>query len=80
MIVPSMSSTPSNSGAVSSTGGSLNACGPVGSFYNQKKSDWVSKNVDSWLNTWWYENTAQISANGRGFAGAFGEWAIGNPD
>ncbi|KAI4253819.1 MAG: hypothetical protein LQ352_003460 [Teloschistes flavicans] len=36
--------------------------------------------MDGWLNTWWSNHTADISSNTAGFAGAFGQWAIGDPD
>ena len=36
--------------------------------------------MDSWLNTWWERSSSAIHANRYGFAGAFGHWAIGNPD
>lgn len=55
-------------------------CGPVAQFYNQKASDWDNNGLDEWLNGWWNTHQADISANSKGFAGAFGQWAIGNPD
>ena len=36
--------------------------------------------LDSWLNTWVSTYASQIKANPDGFAGAFGAWAVGNPD
>ncbi|KAL8973544.1 MAG: hypothetical protein Q9197_002207 [Variospora fuerteventurae] len=56
------------------------ACGPVAEFYRQKGSDWDNNGLDGWLDVWWSSHSNDIAANSRGFAGAFGEWAIGNPD
>lgn len=36
--------------------------------------------MDTWLNDWWNQNISEITANSYGFAGAFGNWAVGNPD
>ncbi|KAK4695350.1 hypothetical protein P7C71_g2392, partial [Lecanoromycetidae sp. Uapishka_2] len=36
--------------------------------------------MDTWLNDWWTQDTSEIVANSYGFAGAFGNYAIGNPD
>ncbi|KAL8717492.1 MAG: hypothetical protein Q9225_005263 [Loekoesia sp. 1 TL-2023] len=36
--------------------------------------------MDDWLNSWWSNHTGDITSNSKGFAGAFGQWAIGNPD
>lgn len=36
--------------------------------------------MDSWLNKWWTNYSSAITSNSYGFAGAFGNWAIGNPD
>ncbi|KAI4281480.1 MAG: hypothetical protein L6R38_003650 [Xanthoria sp. 2 TBL-2021] len=55
-------------------------CGPVSAFYGQKASDWDANDMDGWLNRWWSNHTASMFANSKGFAGAFGEWAMGNPD
>ncbi|KAL8672116.1 MAG: hypothetical protein Q9168_003422 [Polycauliona sp. 1 TL-2023] len=55
-------------------------CGPASDFYNQKASDWDNNGLDAWLNTWWANHQSDISSNSKGFAGAFGRWAIGNPD
>ncbi|KAL8867949.1 MAG: hypothetical protein Q9174_005324 [Haloplaca sp. 1 TL-2023] len=55
-------------------------CGPVSGFYGQQQSDWDANNMDAWLNAWWNNHTSEISSNSRGFAGAFGQWALGNPD
>ena len=55
-------------------------CGPVSAYYGQTSSDWVSNNLDSWLNDWWSAHQANITAGGSGFAGVWGLWALGNPD
>lgn len=55
-------------------------CGPVSAFYGQTQADWVNNDVDSWLNDWWNAHQSNITAGGSGFAGAWGLWAIGNPD
>lgn len=55
-------------------------CGPVAAFYNQQQSDWDANCLDEWLDNWWSNHQGDISGNSKGFAGAFGEWAIGNPD
>ncbi|KAL8652371.1 MAG: hypothetical protein Q9210_002717 [Variospora velana] len=41
---------------------------------------WNNNGLDGWLDAWWSSHASDIAANSRGFAGAFGEWAIGNPD
>ncbi|KAL8680669.1 MAG: hypothetical protein Q9186_003154 [Xanthomendoza sp. 1 TL-2023] len=55
-------------------------CGPVAEFYGQKASDWDANGMDDWLNKWWSNHTTLMSSNSKGFAGAFGQWAMGNPD
>ena len=55
-------------------------CGPVSAFYNQTQADWDKYNLDTWLTGWWDQHTTSMASNSMGFAGAFGEWAIGNPD
>ncbi|KAJ5096138.1 hypothetical protein NUU61_005494 [Penicillium alfredii] len=55
-------------------------CGPVGQFYNQKTSDWDDKKTGNWLDNWWNANGDLMSGSSAGFAGAFGQWAMGNPD
>lgn len=55
-------------------------CGPAAEFYNQKASDWNNNGLDGWLDSWWTSHQGDITANSEGFAGAFGRWAIGNPD
>ncbi|KAF2137405.1 uncharacterized protein K452DRAFT_329273 [Aplosporella prunicola CBS 121167] len=55
-------------------------CGPVSQYENQKAEDWQSSNTDQWLSTWVDGHSEDVSSNPYGFAGAFGKWAIGNPD
>ncbi|KAI2792241.1 hypothetical protein POX_b02278 [Penicillium oxalicum] len=55
-------------------------CGSISQYFNPKAEDWNNNNIDTWLNTWWNDHTDLISSNTAGFAGAFGQWAIGNPD
>ena len=73
--------------ALPASGGSSQAlsvphrrCGPVSEFYGQTADDWQSYGTDQWLSDWFSNNSDEISSNSNGFAGAFGEWAIGNPD
>jgi len=55
-------------------------CGTVSQFYGQTPADWQKNNVDQWLSGWVTNHSSDISSNTNGFAGAFGQWAIGNPD
>lgn len=55
-------------------------CGAVSQFYGQNASDWQNHNTDQWLDSWTSAHGKNISANPNGFAAAFGQWAIGNPD
>lgn len=55
-------------------------CGLVAAFYNQHQPDWGANGMDDWLNAWWSNHTGDMTSNSKGFAGAFGQWAIGNPD
>ncbi|KAI9799090.1 MAG: hypothetical protein M1833_004284 [Piccolia ochrophora] len=56
-------------------------CGPVGQFYTQHTpADWTVNNVDGWLDDWTKTHQSDISSNAWGFAGAFGQWAIGDPN
>ncbi|KAI4168770.1 MAG: hypothetical protein LQ343_006152 [Gyalolechia ehrenbergii] len=71
---PSLKTLPSRSAAT------LQQCGPVAAFYNQKAADWNTYGLDAWLNNWWSNHTAEIGSNSEGFAGAFGHWAFGNPN
>ena len=54
-------------------------CGPVAQYYGQTADDWKAANVNEWLDNWWTDHSSDIQANSNGFAGAFGEWALGNP-
>ncbi len=55
-------------------------CGPVAAYYGQTPADWNKHNTDSWLDNWWQNSTFLLKVSRAGFAGAFGQWAIGNPD
>ncbi|KAI1373492.1 hypothetical protein F4677DRAFT_217379 [Hypoxylon crocopeplum] len=55
-------------------------CGSVSQFYGQSVKDWQSHNTDQWLSQWFSNHKSDIQSNSNGFAGAFGKWAIGNPD
>lgn len=66
----------SSSPAATATSG----CGAVSAYYGQTVADWDAINMDSWLNDWWTNHSSAITSNSYGFAGAFGNWAIGNPD
>ena len=55
-------------------------CGTVSQYYNPKLEDWNKNNLNDWLDKWWKAHGSDISANGGGFAGAFGQWALGDPD
>ncbi|KAG4440634.1 hypothetical protein IFR05_003893 [Cadophora sp. M221] len=60
--------------------GIFRRCGTVSQFYGQTPADWQNNNVNSWLSNWIGTHGNDISSNIGGFAGAFGQWAIGNPD
>ncbi|KAI2628536.1 hypothetical protein GGR54DRAFT_636255 [Hypoxylon sp. NC1633] len=55
-------------------------CGAVSQFYGQTANDWQNQNTDQWLAKWISDHANDISGNQYGFAGAFGQWALGNPD
>ncbi|KAJ5824366.1 hypothetical protein N7447_006706 [Penicillium robsamsonii] len=55
-------------------------CGPISNYYNQHMEDWETYNTGDWLNNWWNNNGELIANNSGGFAGAFGQWAMGDPD
>ncbi len=59
---------------------SQNGCSAVSAYYGQSALDWNSNNLDTWLNDWVNAHVSDIAANGNGFAGAFGAWAVENPD
>ena len=66
----------SSSPAATATSG----CGAVSAYYGQTAADWDAIDMDSWLSDWWTNYSSAITSNSYGFAGAFGNWAIGNPD
>ncbi|KAJ5580842.1 hypothetical protein N7450_007143 [Penicillium hetheringtonii] len=55
-------------------------CGQVSKYYGQHTEDWDSYKTGTWLDNWWNNHTDLIKDNSAGFAGAFGQWAMGNPD
>ena len=55
-------------------------CGAVGRYYGQHTGDWNTYKTGPWLDNWWGNQSKLISSNPAGFAGAFGQWAMGNPD
>ncbi|THC91178.1 hypothetical protein EYZ11_009367 [Aspergillus tanneri] len=61
------------------SGGSA-PCGRVSQYYNPTPQSWQHANTDGWLNAWWTAHAAQRTGNSNGFTGAFGEWALGEPD
>ncbi|KAK4868241.1 hypothetical protein LT330_007439 [Penicillium expansum] len=55
-------------------------CGPVGKFtQNPTIEKWNNAKTDDWLNNWWTENADQRTSSPYGFAGAFGQYALGQP-
>ena len=74
----SLQSTIPSSAAAAAT--ATSGCGAVSTYYGQTPADWDAINMDSWLNDWWTNYSSAITSNSYGFAGAFGSWAIGNPD
>ncbi|CAI7653247.1 unnamed protein product [Penicillium discolor] len=55
-------------------------CGPVGEFTkNPTIEKWTKAETDDWLNDWWTENADKRTSNAHGFAGAFGQYALGQP-
>ena len=55
-------------------------CGPVTQFYGQTDLDWRIHGTDKWLDEWVFKHPKIIANNPAGFAGAWGQWAFGNPD
>ena len=55
-------------------------CGPVAKYYNPTFLEWQNASIDTWLDNWWEAHLANITSHANGFAGAFAEFAIGNPD
>ncbi|KAJ5579994.1 uncharacterized protein N7459_005979 [Penicillium hispanicum] len=79
-ILPVVQGAPATSSPLSSSHGLFRRCGAVGNYYDQQTSDWDTYNTGDWLNGWWDNNTDLMGNNTAGFAGAFGQWAMGNPD
>ena len=59
---------------------SRRTCGKVQKYYGQTDVDWQKYDTDKWLNDWVNGHPKTIAKNPAGFAGAWGQWAIGNPD
>lgn len=57
-----------------------NGCGAVSKYYGQTAANWDAKNMDPWLDNRWSQKVSETTANSYGFAGAFDNWAVGNPD
>lgn len=55
-------------------------CGPVQKFFDQTPRDWVDHDTDKWLDDWFQKHHDDIEANRVGFAGAFGRYALEDPD
>ncbi|KAJ5170612.1 uncharacterized protein N7500_003395 [Penicillium coprophilum] len=55
-------------------------CGPLANYYNQDTKDWDTYNTGAWLDSWWNNNSEVIAKKRGGFASAFGQWAMGDPD
>ncbi|KAM0319200.1 hypothetical protein ACHAPQ_010432 [Fusarium lateritium] len=55
-------------------------CGAVSQYYDQQLADWDTYHTTEWLDDWWNRHGDLMSGNSAGFAGAFGQWAMGNPD
>ncbi|OQD80442.1 hypothetical protein PENANT_c035G06204 [Penicillium antarcticum] len=79
-LLPAVQAAPSNHRPIQHPSGIYRRCGPVSKYYNQQTSDWDTYKTGDWLNTWWNNNDGLISNSSAGFAGAFGQWAMGNPD
>ncbi|KAL8827105.1 MAG: hypothetical protein Q9191_003388 [Dirinaria sp. TL-2023a] len=52
----------------------------VQKFFDQTPQDWVDHRTDEWLDDWFKTHDSDIKANHAGFAGAFGRWALEDPD
>ncbi|KAJ6083840.1 hypothetical protein N7467_007975 [Penicillium canescens] len=79
-LLPAVQAAPSNHQPIHHPSGIYRRCGAVSKYYNQQTSDWDTYKTGDWLNTWWDNNGGLMSNSSAGFAGAFGQWAMGNPD
>lgn len=80
-VVQGAPSSPNNlDKPIAATRGVYKRCGPVSEYYNQRTDDWDTHKTGDWLDSWWSNQNDLISNNKAGFAGAFGQWAMGNPD
>ncbi|KAJ5734633.1 hypothetical protein N7533_013036 [Penicillium manginii] len=80
IALTSLALLPTVQGTPSSSHGVYKRCGAVGQYYDQHQADWDTHNTQGWLDSWWTKNTALMHNNSLGFAGAFGQWAMGDPD
>jgi hypothetical protein len=69
-----------NSTSLSSSLTGPKGCGQVALYYDQQPEGWDNYHTGSWLNNWWDTHQSLMSNNSAGFAGAFGQWGMGNPD
>ncbi|CAL5865852.1 uncharacterized protein PFLUO_LOCUS58 [Penicillium psychrofluorescens] len=72
--------SPLHNSLVQSSAHQKDKCGPVSQYYNPTPEKWDAANTDAWLNHWWTIMAQKRTSNSNGFAGAFGEYAIGQPD
>lgn len=79
-LLPAIQAAPSNHQPIHHPSGIYRRCGAVSKYYNQQTSDWDTYKTGDWLNAWWNKNGGLMSNSSAGFAGAFGQWAMGNPD
>ncbi|KXG50192.1 uncharacterized protein PGRI_061590 [Penicillium griseofulvum] len=55
-------------------------CGPVSQYTENPSVDkWNQADTDAWLDKWWTVNAERRASNPHGFAGAFGQYALGQP-
>ncbi|KAI1078840.1 hypothetical protein F5B20DRAFT_194404 [Whalleya microplaca] len=74
------SALPTGDGAVQPISLPPRRCGTVASYYGQTTKDWDKYKMDQWLEAWMKNHSSEISHHSYGFSGAFGDWAMGNPD
>lgn len=80
-LLPSVQAVPHQlSNPITSPNGIYKRCGPVSKYYGQQTPDWDTYDTGPWLDKWWYSHGSLMHNNSAGFAGAFGQWSMGNPD
>ncbi|KAJ5360143.1 hypothetical protein N7517_009334 [Penicillium concentricum] len=58
----------------------VDTCGAVGKYTEGASIEkWNQANTDAWLEKWWTVNVDKRKSNVHGFAGAFGQYALGQP-